>query len=143
MAGVPPKRATSQAQPAALAGAKATSRIKADQTLETSGNGGVSVQNSLHGRPVTERLSDSTPAAVPCLAVDNPAEERPQELPSIHVQVAQNEDSVMLPLPQVCTVSNTTLTKDKEQSDCNVHTITLVFQLMRSFHMSYRAGNVW
>lgn len=138
-----PKRAMSQAQPPALAGAKATYHAEADSTLKTNGDGGVSVQsqNSVHGRPVTEGLSDSTPA-VPYVPVANPALERPPELPSTHVQAVQREDSVMPPLPQVCTISNTTLTKDKQQSHCNVYSNNNVFQLMRSY-MSYTAGIVW
>lgn len=110
MAGVPPKRATSPAQPPALAGVKPTYHTEADSTLKTGGNDGVSEQNSVHGRPVSQGLPDSTPAAVPCVPLDNPSLSRLQQLPPTHGQPAQGEDSIMPPPPQVCTMSDTTLT---------------------------------
>ena len=62
MAGVPPKRATSHTHNLLL---WATSQPGADSTLEKGGDGAVPVQNSLHGSPVTQGLSDNTLAVVP------------------------------------------------------------------------------
>ena len=113
------KRATSQAQPPALASVKSTSHPSAESKFEK-GSGGGMVLDSVQGGSVAENMSDSTPAAAQSVPADNPALERIQELAgSTHVQLAQAQDIPLLPSSsQVCAMSDKMLLKHKHQSQC-------------------------
>lgn len=119
------KRATSQAQPPAVASVKSTSHPSAESKFEKGSGGGVMVLDSVQGGSVPENMPDSTPAAAQSVPADNPALERTQELAgSTHVQlaqVAQGQDIPPLPSSsQVCAMSDKMLVKHKQQSQCYV-----------------------